>query len=274
VNIFHEDWGDKLAEWATEKDSVYDAVFLDVARPYPPDGYDTAFPWDYEQSAYIAQMKSNIDEVCATKRCIINGAVPAFAEPNYTDTAEGTLVEGFCHNAAYPGFTYWRIKQGIDAMLYGPTENTAVHVVTMGTTVAQRIVAMAAFFMGGAGLADGGTYQFADTGEDADALQFYPEYELNLGCPIGDPADWEDLEQSEYTDLLARYYTSGIVIINAHDAQQTFTLPAGTWETITPSGGGLVDTDGTYPAASLVTAEVSGTVDIPAETGMILRKVQ
>ncbi|MFH1377820.1 MAG: PKD domain-containing protein [Planctomycetota bacterium] len=103
--------------------------------------------------------------------------------------------------------------------------------------------------------------------------RWYPEYEISLGAYLDDcPNDVDELRVPGKTFLYARWYTGGLVLINISPTQtETFDLDT-TYYPVSFTGGGWIGLNGSKPAMTLTTgAAMSGTINIPAATALILR---
>jgi hypothetical protein len=107
-------------------------------------------------------------------------------------------------------------------------------------------------------------------------VQWYPEYEIDLGDQSLVPASLDSLRVagSGTQSLWGRTYANGMVLCNTSDSTMSYTLPAARqWGRAVTSGGGDVAGDGTPPAHSLTYTPVFGSVGVPASGCVILRAV-
>ncbi|MFH1709063.1 MAG: PKD domain-containing protein [Planctomycetota bacterium] len=96
------------------------------------------------------------------------------------------------------------------------------------------------------------------------ALRWYPEYEI--GAYLDDcPSAIADLRVAGTSNLYARWYSGGVVLVNT---SSSVTYPFTLDRTYYP----YQFTDGSKPAQSIATGgAVSGSVNVPPNTGMVLR---
>jgi len=95
------------------------------------------------------------------------------------------------------------------------------------------------------------------------SLQYYPEFEISLGEPLGDFFMRED-------SLFIREFEQGTVIINpSASTTRTYNLTADCYK-IVPIDGGFVDASGNYDGY-LSYEKISGEIEIPPVSGLILK---
>lgn len=104
---------------------------------------------------------------------------------------------------------------------------------------------------------------------------WYPEYEIDIGSYLDDVPDTVHalrVAGSAAGGLYARWYTGGLVLVNTSmSTTYSFELDR-TYYAISFTGGGWVQLNGTKSAQTLSTGSaVSGTYDVPPNTGRILR---
>lgn len=96
--------------------------------------------------------------------------------------------------------------------------------------------------------------------------QYYPEMDINIGLPL----ETKNTIKSylDETGLYVRPYEKGKVIVNPTTGVINYTLDK-TYSRAIPSGGGVVQADGTF-RGTLSYQDVSGTISVPSQTGIIL----
>ena len=96
-----------------------------------------------------------------------------------------------------------------------------------------------------------------------DSIQYYPEYDISIGEPIG------DFELREDT-LFTREFADGLVLVNPTETySKTYNLENEYYQ-IVPIGGGIIDRDATYDGY-LSYELVSGEIEIPPVCAVILK---
>jgi hypothetical protein len=128
-----------------------------------------------------------------------------------------------------------------------------------------RIFALACYLLGANELS---TYNFVDIdNEFSNPLQYYPEYEIDLGNPVDYPNKVVELLDPE-TNLVIRLFEKGMVIVNPWSYHIDIQLDA-TYQKITPHGGGIVRIDG-ITDGYLTYESISGCVTVPKQSAIIL----
>jgi hypothetical protein len=94
------------------------------------------------------------------------------------------------------------------------------------------------------------------------AILYYPEYEIDLGTPVG--------SFIERNGLYIRRFEKGMVLVNPSRDTKTYFLNTPCQQVI-PQGGGPVKADGAW-WGKLTYQPVSGKVALPPVTGMLLKK--
>lgn len=82
---------------------------------------------------------------------------------------------------------------------------------------------------------------------DVMALEYYPEYDINLGPATQPPADSLDALFNPSWGVYRRDYANGIVLVNPGDSVVSIASLGGTYRLVTASSGGAVATGGTRP---------------------------
>lgn len=107
-----------------------------------------------------------------------------------------------------------------------------------------------------------------------DSINWYPDYEVNLGNQSHLPITIDSLRVAGANDssLFARNYDNGIVLYNTSNTTMNFTVPSGKWLNLSFIGGGVINSDGSIPPYSIHGDTILGNVNIPANSGVILLK--
>jgi hypothetical protein len=90
----------------------------------------------------------------------------------------------------------------------------------------------------------------------AGPFEWYPEWKLDLGAPTKTGATVDDLASGS---VYRRDYEKGVVLVNPTGASADVTL-GGTFQGVTPNGGGTVDANGTEPGTTVTAAVTQVTV--------------
>lgn len=110
---------------------------------------------------------------------------------------------------------------------------------------------------------------------NADGVEWYPEYEIDLGDQSGLPSKLDSLRisGSASQSVWSRDYARGRVLCNTSDAAMDVDVPAvGQWAQVVTHGGGRVADDGTTQPQSITYLTVAGHITIPPSAGVILAR--
>jgi hypothetical protein len=100
----------------------------------------------------------------------------------------------------------------------------------------------------------------------ADTLEWYPEWEIDLGAPVAAPTNADALA---WQGVYRRDFAKGSVLVNPGTVAISVTL-AVPMQRIDPQGGGAVPADGTVTATVASTAVTS--LSLAPGSGAILLK--
>ena len=87
----------------------------------------------------------------------------------------------------------------------------------------------------------------------AGPLEWYPEWDVDLGAPVKTAATVADLMTS---GAYEREFAKGWAVVNPGDAPVTVTFPAGSKQVV-PQGGGAIEAAGTEPGTTTTTSVTS-----------------
>jgi hypothetical protein len=110
---------------------------------------------------------------------------------------------------------------------------------------------------------------------NADGVEWYPEYEIDLGDQSRLPSTLDSLRVagSGWQSVWARDYARGRVYVNTSDVAMQAVVPdVGQWSQVISHGGGKVNDDGTLLPQSLTYMPVAGNIMIPASGARILSR--
>ncbi len=127
-----------------------------------------------------------------------------------------------------------------------------------------RIFALAAYLLG---VNEYSFYAYIDCDYEFSApLQYYPEYDIDIGDPLDFPNNLMDLLNG---DLIIRNFERGKIIINPFKDGAVIQISE-KYSKVIPHGGGLVDINGNYDGYLEYQEILPGPLNITAETAMIL----
>jgi hypothetical protein len=109
----------------------------------------------------------------------------------------------------------------------------------------------------------------------ADGVEWYPEYEIDLGdqSPLPSTLDSLRIMGSGYQSLWARDYAKGKVLVNTSDAAMSISLASDAqWAEVMTQGGGKIADDGTVTPYSINSVPVTGPITIPPGDAVILTR--
>ena len=186
----------------------------------------------------------------------LGGLVTSWLDMDY-GVGHGGMIEGFAFwgpgNYFDPGD--WRLQMDRALALARSNKVLICQSYPAADNARERLFATASYL-----LVKGGQTYLNLLASDAIALEYYPEYTLDLGGAKGAMPTGIDALWNSGWGVYRRDYTNGIVLVNP--GAGTVTLPnlgASYWRVIA-SGGGLVDSGGSY----------GGTVSASAVTNLAL----
>ena len=176
---------------------------------------------------------------------------------DYTRTA-GIFVEGF----ADPSFTVTDWKASTNQIL--AIANADKIVILQNYLSATSDLARRQYYLANYLLVKGSrSYLFYFAGT---TLEWYPEWQLDLGAPTGQPASVDALA---WQGVYRRDFAKGVVLLNPGTAPVSVTLEA-PMRRVDPQGGGAVAADGSA-SGTLATSSVSS-LALSAGSGVVLLK--
>jgi len=112
-----------------------------------------------------------------------------------------------------------------------------------------------------------GRHTYIDYFTSGGALEWYPEWKIDLGAPVAAPST--DVSSLLKGGVYRRDFAKGSVLVNPSAAAVTVAL-GGTYQRVVPSGGGAVDTSGTEPG-SLSMSPVTSIQVQPVSAEIVLK---
>ena len=259
-----------------------DGVFADS---FTPDAYGfgqstPAHPWLDDVDGCLASWVPSLEQFGAAARDALAGTNGFVFLPNL-----GALVTswldmdyGLGHGGMIEGFAFWGPDSYFDPADWELQMDRALDLARSNKIVIcqsypaagsarERMFATASYLL----VKGSATYLNLLSG-DAVALEYYPEYELDLGGAAGAfPAGIGALWDADW-GVFRRDYSNGVVLVNPGDAPVAIPDLGGTWWRAAPSGGGAVNSSGSYggslaavAATSLTLAAYSGAVLFAAD---------
>ncbi len=280
MDISNPEWTDMSTKWANEHPPEADGIMFDTATPFLLKSKYTALPAGYNKCEYAVDMKDHIATVKADsqKLLVINGLKEALDYcdsgtkcsgcNNYLEGVDGGIIEGFIFFQGHQYTSASQSRRFVNYLIKAGNMGKLVHVSSkshMGN-INKRLFAIAAYLLGNS---EYSSYSFVDLKNEFSApLQYYPEYEINLGAPLEFPNRVEDLLNSSRT-LAIRHFENGMVIVNPFDKDATIQVDGG-FSRIIPHGGGPVDVNANYDGYLEYQEVPAGTLKVPANTAIIL----
>lgn len=268
TDINNSDWTEKIIEWANKLPSSINGIFLDDAKPTLHEQRYVSMPAGYDPYQYTIAMENlfyNIKQNYSGKMAF-NGIKEGIWNETYTELFNGGLLEGFVFFVEHQDINPGRIKNDVNAIIESGRKGIIVSALTKSykENIQSRIFSLACYLLGANRFS---TYSFLDLNSESNPLQYYPEYDIDLGSPVENPDNVEDLIDPE-TYLVIRHFDEGMVIVNPWSDDIDIQL-SGEYSKIIPNGGGVVRSDGTYDGY-LDYESVPEFVTVPRGTAMIL----
>jgi hypothetical protein len=271
MDIHNPAWQAKLIKWANEKSSGINGIFLDDASPVLYDYNFKHLPEAYEKNQYASSMNKMLEGIKKNTDGLvfINGLAQGVKHKGYIEKLDGGLIEGFIFTSHNQNVRLGRLRDGLNGLIKAGNANKTAYVATKSfmDNIHNRVFALACYLLGS--YANSG-YNFTDINNYAtNPLQYYPEYEVNLGPPIDHPKKIDDLLVPR-TQLAVRHFKLGMVVVNPWKEEKQIQLES-SFEKVIPRGGGIVSKDG-LKEGNLSYERISGLVKIPPESAFILRR--
>jgi hypothetical protein len=279
-----------LLDWATCPTTKSTGFFLDVAFPpwynYSPATWWTTPAggssraaldawWMPRAKAYFQAMRDAFVATATHPRYLVipnpDSLDDGTDDPSFLDGTDGVFTENWQNALGDP--TDWNLT--VKRICHYVTGHAKVWMTDSTSDVTQMTAAKRDLIIGTFLLIRNGTsYVMLLPG-----LNWYPEYEIDLGGYVAEPPD--DIEQLRVAGtggaaggLYARQEVAGTILVNSSTSALSYTVPAAMVQAEW-SGGGAVAADGTEAAETLTyTKSVpSGALSVPAQTAIILRSV-
>ncbi len=248
-------------------DYHYDGLYIDEAgNKLSPGAVNGIMPWDYTSESWrdgryraLRFIKSYFPD----KTVIFNGLHADNGADSSLSLTDGGMWEDFAydiHNGSYKGKKKW--WEAIQCMQENNKNTNLVLVVKKPGLIDNfqaRIFSVASYLL----ISNANVILSLSDYAHNTSLQYYPEYEISLGNPMGDFTMTTD-------SLFIREFENGMVLVNPDsNSTRTYILEKEYNKTV-PIGGGFVDSEGKY-TGSLSYDKISGQVEIPPVSALILK---
>ena len=245
----------------------YDGLFIDSAgHKLSPGAVYGIMPWDYSDESWrdgryaaLSFIKSYLPD----NQVIFNGLHSGNGADSSLNFTDGGMWEDFTYDindGHYKGLNKW--LAAINCLNTHKDSSSLVLVVKkpgLKDDMQARIFSTASFLL----VTNENTVLSLSDYTYNTSIQFYPEYEIDLGAPLG------DLEMTD-DSLFIRRFENGISIVNPLENEtKTFEAGAGYFEVV-PAGGGIIDTTGYYDGYLTYRLPDSSSIDIPPVSAVIL----
>jgi len=245
----------------------YDGLFIDSAGHKLGQGAVYGImPWDYSHDSWrdgryaaLSFIKSYLPD----KTVIFNGLHSGNGADSSLSLTDGGMWEDFTYDindGSYKGEKKW--WDAIQCMQDNNEDSYLVLVVKkpgLIDDIQARIFSVASYLL----ISNQNVVLSLSDYAHNTSLQYYPEYEISLGNPLGNFTMRED-------SLFIREFENGIVLVNPHSSDsKTYTLENEYYKVV-PIGGGFVDATGHYDGY-LSYEPINGEIEIPPVSGLILK---
>ncbi len=251
-------------------DYDYDGLFIDSASHLLKQSMldiGESLPWDYDPLKWRLARYASLELIKSyqqDKIVIFNGLHNGAGADSSLAVTDGGMWEDFAYDpesGEYKGSAKW--KKAIDCMQANREHSQLVLVVkkpNLIDDIQARIFTLASYLL----IENENTvFTLSDYTYDT-TLQYYPEFNIDLGEPTGDFVQTADT-------LFTREFTSGMVIVNPLPAStKTFTLTQ-SYRKIIPVGGSFVDASGAWEGHLTYQQVDIGDVVLPPVSALILK---
>ena len=255
-----------------------DAVFADS---FTPDSYgfgasNPSHPWLNDVALCRANWVPNLEQFGRAARLALGGTNGFLFLPNLGGlvTSWLNLDYGLGHGGMIEGFGFWGPGSYFDPADWALQMDRTLALVRSNKVLicqsypgfgnaTERMFATASYL-----LVKGSATYLNLLSTDAVALEYYPEYTLDLGGSLGPVPSGIDALWNTAWGVYRRDYTNGLALVNPSGAAVAITnLGARYWRAM-PSGGGVVSASGSYGGSVSLTAVTNLT--LPAFSGAVL----
>lgn len=240
MDIYNPEWSSKIINWYLPAVPYVSVLFLDSATSTLGSGY-SAVPVGYKPDDYAAAMNDLLTTIkdSVPGLVIYNGVATSLKYRGYGDSLDGGLIEGFIFKPHDQTFDSSRVYTQLNALIKNNDKMTGVMVRADMNDYKKRMFAFAVYLLGAGNKT---FYNFADINSDVYALQYYPEYDIDIGNPIEFPDKPNDLLEN---NLYIRKFEHGLVVVNPFKKKVSGRAPYDVWR-VRLHGGGLINDDAEF----------------------------
>jgi hypothetical protein len=246
----------------------YDGLFIDSANHILRPSWlkEGIMPWDYDSNrwrdgryAALSFIKSYFPD----KPIIFNGLHSDYGADSSLALTDGGMWEDFAYNinnGSYRGEGNW--WKAIQCMQENRDRCSLVLVVKKPGLIGDiqaRIFSVASYLL----ISNPNVVLSLSDYAHNTSLQYYPEFEISLGEPLGDFERQPD-------SLFVRRFEQGLVIVNPLSSKSKRYSLKKDYYKIVPVGGGFVNADGTCDG-KLTYEKISGEITLPPVSALILK---
>ncbi len=254
-----------------------DGVFADS---YTPDGYgfgqsSPAHPWLDDVDGCLANWVPNLVRFGRAARAALasndfvflpnlGALITGWLDMDY-GVGNGGMIECFAFFGPgdYFDVADWRLQMDRALALVRSNKIVICQSYPEAGNARERMFATASYL-----LAKGSRTYLNLLSTDDVALEYYPEYDLDLGGASGAyPAGIAALWHAPW-GVYRRDYSNGVVLVNPSAAAVNVPNLGGTWWRAVPSGGGIVNAAGSH-GGTLATVAATN-LSLPARSGAVL----
>ena len=251
-------------------DNNYDGLFIDSASHLLKQSMlaeGESMPWDYDQLEWRLARYATLEltkSYLQDKIVIFNGLHNGAGADSSLAVTDGGMWEDFAYNpdnGEYKGAGKW--KKAIDCMQENRENSRLVLVVKkpgLIDDIQARIFSVGSYLL----IENENTILTLSDYDYDTTFQYYPEFDIDLGEPLGDFIQNDDT-------LFTREFTNGLVVVNPlSTSTKTFTLNR-EYHKIIPVGGGFVDDDGGWTGNLTYENISAGEISLPPVSALILK---
>ncbi len=245
----------------------YDGLFIDSAgHKIGPGALYGKMPWDYSDTAWrngryaaLAYIKSKLPD----NLVIFNGLHSDNGADSSLNFTDGGMWEDFTYDindGHYKGIDKW--LKAINCMESNHDSSRLVLVIKkpeLTNDIQARVFSTASFLL----ISNQNTALSLSDYAQQNTLQYYPEYEIDLGAAVSDLEITDD-------SLFIRTFEKGKVIVNPNETETKNFETEKKYYKIIPSGGGVIDTTLQYDGFLTYELPDTSTMTIPPVSALIL----
>ncbi len=263
-------WVNYFAVTAAEQVHTYgyDGLYIDSASHMLRPSWlkNGVLPWDYDPDTWrdgryaaLSFIKSYLPD----KQVIFNGLHSDNGADSSLTLTDGGMWEDFAYDietGAYKGEgSWWRAIQCMQANRDRAYLVLVVKKPGLIPDIQARIFSVASYLL----ISNANVVLSLSDYAHNTSLQYYPEFEIRLGEPLGDFSMRAD-------SLFVRGFERGLVVVNPFSSRSKLFPLEKAYDKVVPVGGGFVSPDGQCDGR-LRYEKVSGMLTLPPASAVILR---